>query len=295
MIIVKITDGLGNQLFQYACGKAVALRHKTSVHLDVSWYDTHDQRFTPRTFGLHTLAISAPLATEAESKRLKMPTYPFLIRSLYYRWQYAIPYYRRYFYKERSFQYDAHVWNTRKNVYLEGFWQSYRYFQHIRAVLLKEFEAQAPLYSAYEAYQAKIISQNSVCLHVRRGDYAQRDQNPEHELLTLSYYTEAISYLVAKVANPHFFIFSDDIAWVKEHLPLPKTVTFVEGNAATPENDLMLMKRCKYFIIANSTLSWWGAWLSVFPQKIVVAPKQWFAASSTKATVDLLPSDWIRL
>jgi hypothetical protein len=135
----------------------------------------------------------------------------------------------------------------------------------------------------------------SVSLHIRRGDFvSNRKTNEIHGVLPLEYYYEAIRLITNQVRNPEFFIFSDDIPWVRENLLVPKKVNFVEHPTSNRDyEDLILMSNCKHHIIANSSFSWWGAWLSQNPVKRVIAPREWYRIVID--TRDLLPEEWIKL
>lgn len=163
-------------------------------------------------------------------------------------------------------------------------------------MLLREF-AVKPEEDVWDCQIAEMISAaQAVSIHVRRGDYAQdRITQQVHGLCGLDYYDRAAQYIAAHVAAPHFFIFSDDMPWVKENLKLSFPVTFVDhNNESSDYNDLLLMSLCDHHIIANSSFSWWGAWLSDSAEKIVIAPQMWFANSNAD-TKDLLPDSWVRL
>jgi Glycosyl transferase family 11 len=192
-----------------------------------------------------------------------------------------------------------HYWYGIKNIpcdsYLMGYWQSEQYFADIANIIREDFTFKLPM-SQQNAELAKQINQvNAVSLHIRRGDYAN---NPEtmatYGLCSLDYYKEAIRYIVERVNAPHFFIFSDDINWVKNNLKIDYPYQYVDHNHGTESyNDMRLMSLCKHHIIANSSFSWWGAWLNRNPEKLVVAPQKWFANELN--VDDLFPRGWITL
>jgi len=145
-------------------------------------------------------------------------------------------------------------------------------------------------------FAQQILAKESISLHIRRGDYVSNVYtNSVHGTCSLDYYQQAVTLLESKLNNPHFFIFSDDLAWAKEHLSFIENVTFVELDVNIPDHDEMfLMSQCLHHIIANSSFSWWGAWLNKNLDKIVIAPKRWFI-DETYNTSDLIPDAWIRL
>jgi len=184
---------------------------------------------------------------------------------------------------------------SHKTIYLSGYWQSEKYFDDVSGIIREEFQLKnEPAGLNLELVRAMRGSQ-AVSLHVRRGDYVS---NPiaasYHGVCSLEYYRTAIKLIEEKVANPKFYVFSDDIPWCKENLRFPQPATYVDHNSDEPFEDLRLMSFCKHFIIANSSFSWWGAWLSRNQEKIVLAPKKWFLTRE-KDDRDQVPANWIRI
>jgi hypothetical protein len=178
--------------------------------------------------------------------------------------------------------------------YLDGYWQSYKYFDDIREVLLNEFTLVNEMNLENKLICKKITELNSISIHIRRGDYVKEKKNMTiYNVFGLEYYHQAIEFISKKISNPYFFVFSDDLDWAKKNLQLTN-VTYVDVNLTqNPENDLILMSKCKHNIIANSTFSWWGAWLNQNSEKIIIAPRKWM--STVESLDDLYPDDWIRL
>lgn len=182
------------------------------------------------------------------------------------------------------------------NIYLDGYWQSEKYFHHNSEIIKEDFTM---IISQNETNQqwSKIISDtNSICLHVRRGDYVNTENADLSTLVGengLAYYKNAIDHINSRIKNPVYFIFSDDMEWVKEHIRIPdKTVYYMDHNDITENyEDLRLMMECKHFIIANSTFSWWAAYLGKFTEKIVIAPAKWLMNNDT----DIILDSWIKL
>ncbi len=198
--------------------------------------------------------------------------------------------------QERYFHFDPEVLEHIGSVYLSGYWQSYRYFDNIASILRREFSVRSRQMGDNLAMAQLIASTQSVSLHVRRGDYVSCSlAMRRHGVCPLEYYDAAIRIMADRMNSPHFFIFSDDIPWVQTHIQLQYPCTYVTHNGvANDYEDLRLMSQCKSHIIANSTFGWWGAWLSQAPEKIVIAPRSWFAGLDYN-TGDLIPSSWLRL
>jgi len=285
MVIVKLLGGLGNQMFQYAFGRRTALCNGVPLKLDISGFANYPKR----NYELAQFAISAEMATQDEVRRhLGRPG----IRGAISRFVGKKPLVVH----EQFFHVDESLLSLGDNVYLDGYWQSEKYFLDVQDVIRTEFTLKTP-YSGQTTQLADLIAKtNAVSLHVRRGDYvAERDVNAIHGTCSLAYYRDAIRLIEERVANPHFFIFSDDLDWTRNNLQLAHSMTLVEFDV--PESaavEMQLMSLCRHHIIANSTFSWWGAWLNRSQHKIVVAPRQWFQDASRDVR-DLYPDNWIVL
>ena len=184
----------------------------------------------------------------------------------------------------------------RKAVWWNGHWQEYRYPDAVKDALLRDFRFAPPTDAGNKKMLAMIDASNAVSIHVRRGDYLKpRIRASFGDICTPDYYREAIAYIRKTIARPAFFIFSDDLPWAREQLPLPDAV-YVAGNTGLAGfRDLQLMSRCKHHIIANSTFSWWGAWLNQTSGKIVVAPAKWGHNQFKNFSEKLLPPSWRRI
>jgi Glycosyl transferase family 11 len=284
MIIIRIIGGLGNQLFQYAAARCLAEMRGTEVKLDVTGF----QDYQLRNFDLKELHTKSSIATQQEVNELKPNGRLQRIQS------YITPYNKRKFYKQPFFHFDPHFHQLGNKVYLQGFFQSERYFASIQFLLRKELQVKEEHLSGVQNLVTTLQTKNSVALHIRRGDYKNEEALHYHGIVPISYYQQAIALLQQRVTNPHFYIFSDDGHWVKENLRL-ENATIISGiHSKTHFEDLYLMSQCQHNIIANSSFSWWGAWLNDNPDKIVIAPKQWFN-EGPKDTQDLYPSGWITL
>jgi hypothetical protein len=289
MIITKLIGGLGNQMFQYAAARQLAEMHHQPLKLDVTGF----QGYALRKYELNHLGIHAEIATDSELSAFKGCNYvtAYLRRSFGRSWPY-----RNRVIRERFFQYDPAIAKFGGNIYLEGYWQSEKYFQRIKDIIRQEFMVCHEPDSRNKALAAEIAEVNAVSLHVRRGDYVTDTVTSlYHGTCTLEYYRRAVARIAANVTEPHFFVFSDDSEWAQKNLRLDFPSTFVTHNGAEKSyEDLRLMTLCKHHITANSSFSWWGAWLNNSAGKIVIAPDKWFNRKELD-TSDLLPSEWLRL
>lgn len=299
MIIVKLNGGLGNQMFQYALGRHLAEKNSTLLKLNL----TDFEKYKLRKFGLHCFDIWDHIASKEEietfrknnsrlskfvSKTRKRLSFSFNSTCDFYQDTIVL--------KEKQFSFDASVLEVKGNIYLDGYWQSEKYFSAIRDILLKEFAIKYEQNFKNKELTKLISNTESVSIHFRRGDYAHNPEtNQYHGLCTFDYYQKAVNIIVQKFPNCHFFIFSDDHTWVNENFKLSYPVTMVDHNDdITNYEDLRLMSFCKHNIIANSSFSWWGAWLNINPDKIVIAPGKWF--NNEKIDIkDLIPEGWIRI
>jgi len=194
------------------------------------------------------------------------------------------------YYKEKSIYYDPIAVELKKGIYLDGYWQSPKYFEGIEEVLRKELIYKRTLSHAACLTLEQIQTKHSVGLHIRRGDYLLPSFNAVHPVLPASYYQQAIEVLAHQFKDLHFFVFSDDPAWVQAHIKLSYPVSYID-NSQNALEDFELLRACKHNVIANSTFSWWAAWLNTYPQKQVIAPKLWIK-TDTNATRDLIPLSW---
>lgn len=297
MIIASLFGGLGNQLFQYANGKAVATQLGVELKLDTSIIDakTDVKGFTNRNFELNIFKIDAKVASVGEVRKYV----PDLFRSP--KWSHQI--YRikrllngRHLFIERTwnrFHYMPSIEKVKDNTYLYGYFQTEKFFKAIRAEILDSIQLKPTIEISPE--NCEILNQikevNAVSIHVRRGDY----QNSNFMLLEMDYYTKAVERISGTVKNPKFYIFSNDMDWVR-HQFSNLNIDFQIIDINTREQsymDMILMSNCKHNIIANSTFSWWSAWLNQHTDKIVIAPKRWF--NQMDKSLELLPSDWIKI
>ena len=281
MIITKIKGGLGNQLFQYAVGRAVALHHKVPLKLDTTIFETYKLH---NGYRLDQFAIQAEIAADNEIINLKGRN-NVLFSALR---KAGLVKRKSYFKEKRSSYFDASVFKN-NSVYLDGYWQNELYFSNIRELLLQELSPNNSMNDLGFAYLDSIKKSNSVSLHVRRGDYVNLKNI---NVLDVDYYMKAAEYIGKNVEKPTFYIFSDDLEWCKSSLTFLGDCIYVE-RTQTEIDDLKLMSFCQHNIIANSSFSWWGAWLNQNPNKTVIAPKDWLLNDPGSSNVIL--SDWVKL
>jgi hypothetical protein len=291
VIITRIIGGLGNQLFQYAAAYALARKTNSVMKLDIRGYKSQVRR----KFELHRLNIAYELAAAQEIEKLMYKTEQKAVRWVRKLSKRPRPHAAS-FLREPHFQFSATIFDPDQSAYLDGYWQSEKYFLEYREDLLRRFTLKHQFSTQAQAYLHNIQQSQSVGLHIRRGDYVSDPQTQKvHGKCPIEYYQHAIALIQEKVTRPHFFVFSDDLHWAKANLGFLDHLTFVEFD--DPDSacvELMLMSRCQHNIIANSSFSWWAAWLNPGSQKMVIAPRQWFVEPSFN-TRDLLPASWMQL
>jgi len=280
MIIVRLSDGLGNQMFQYAFGRALSARHGVPLRLDLSAY-RHERK---RSYGLNRFLTLEAFVTDEEARCVV--TRPLASTE---------PWWSQPVVKEPHFHYDDNVTRVPSSGYFVGYWQSERHFRDLAALIRLEFTPKQPLAGVNLDVARMIASRNAVSLHVRRGDYvSDRTVNTLHGVCSLDYYRSAVAHVAARVEKPEFFVFTDDPDWTRANLKLDFPAYLVTQNQDAPVEDLRLMTLCRHHIIANSSFSWWGAWLGERPGQVVCAPQRWFG-TYPHDTRDLVPERWVRL
>jgi hypothetical protein len=199
------------------------------------------------------------------------------------------------FYIERSLTFDPGLRLRKPPLYLEGYFQSARYFQDVRDELMSEFVPSRALSDENRHILRMINDSESISIHVRRADYVADPANlRKHGVCGETYYHAAADRILQICHRPSWFVFSDDMEWAREHVRLPGQMVHVSHNASEPEMDMHLMANCQHNICANSSFSWWGAWLNANTNKTVIAPAAWFA-SRDLSSEDLVPVDWERI
>ncbi len=274
MTIIKLTGGLGNQMFQYATGLAVAIHNEDTLLLDISHYKNQSLKDTPREFELSNFAISSDKFTTVQThpivafiKKVKNKLLP-----------------------KNPYKFDANVFGS---YVLEGVFQNELYFVDIREQILKEFRLKVESQKVIET-KKYIQSIKSVSVHIRRGDYVSNiHANTYHGVTTSSYYKKAYDEITKKIGLDFtLFVFTDDVVWVQSNINFHPNTFIISNNGFTSAEELTLMSLCNHNIISNSSFSWWAAWLNENPNKIVIAPQQWTAK---KIENDIIPKTWIKI
>ena len=280
MITVELNGGLGNQMFQYAAAKALAYKKNTGFALNVVAFDKCELRqLELNKYNISTNIVKKTNLLWRVMKRLNVDTF---ISS---------------YYNEKNNRYRD-ISSLSDDVYLEGYFQCEKYFLEIRGELLQDFTIKDQLSNYTKKISKKILGGYSTAsIHIRRGDYVFNEAvNNIHGTCAISYYEKSISLLNSKYENIEYYIFSDDIAWAKENLIVPNATYIDSEDNRIPHEDILLMSQCHHNVIANSSFSWWGAWLNKNKNKIVIAPKVWFKSIElTKNSGDIVCSDWVKL
>lgn len=286
-ILLRPVGGLGNQMFQYAAARALALRTGACVGLDLSWFGTDPERqYALGPFAIKADILDRPLRNNDTHLLARITRHLSIVCA-----SKDTPIFR-----EASFRYDPRIEKVSPPVILDGYFQSETYFAAYRTQISAEFTVQQPPSLAASHLLDQIANSDAICLHVRRGDYISNPKaNAYHGTCSLEYYREGLAFISHGLDKPHCFVFSDDPDWVWENFrsDLPTTMVDIHRPDQAHE-DLRLMAACQRYVIANSSLSWWGAWLGTRAGKKVVAPLHWFR-SSANDTSDLVPSEWHRL
>jgi hypothetical protein len=288
MIIVELLGGLGNQMFQYALGRRLSIYHNTELRLDTSAF----QFYKLRNYELGCFNINGKLMEYRKAPFLNSNR---IVRKIIRKYQNITN--NITMLHEKGFNFNTDLLAAPDNVYLVGYWQSEKYFKDIEETIRAEFTMKAPLIG----YNLEIANQirdceNSVALHIRRGDYVSNPAtNQHHGICDIEYYHKSVRILSDKLGKLDFFVFSDDSDWAIKNLKLNYPMTFLNHNCQDKAyEDMRLMSLCKHNIIANSSFSWWGAWLNSNSNKIVIAPERWFKKKGLDTT-DLIPNSWLRV
>jgi len=288
MIIVKLQGGLGNQLFQWAFGLSRLSKLNTELKFDSRSYEKDELR----KLEISNIIQDIKIATLTEIQKTRKENNKFRLLSRKFK-SYSKPYYKRDIISEHTYLYDKSLdENSIENAYYEGYWQNEKYFKKHKTLILSKIDFSINQSKEYEQYKKEILdSENSVSIHVRRGDYLNDKRIFEiHGICSKEYYHKAIEIMTLKHPKTKLFIFSNDLDWVKNNFNSIKNRTII-SKTKTVFEDLELMSLCRNQIIANSSLSWWGAWLNKNKQKHVIAPKKWFNKTSINFS-ELVPKEW---
>lgn len=292
MIIIKLQGGLGNQMFQYAFGRYLAQKYNTELKFDTTFLldrSIKSDKHVNRDLDLDIFGLDLAIADQKEIKRLKdrfditlankVANKVFGTKATYIR--------------EPRYQFSGEIIECGPDVYLEGFWQSEKYFKPIEKTIKENFEIKTTLEPATKELADKIKGENAVCVNVRRGDFVN---NPFHVVLTPAFYHHAEQMILSKTECPQLYVFSDDLDWCRENLHFKSQAMFVTHQYAGKkfQDYFRLMSYCKSFIIPNSTFAWWAAYLASSKPGIVITTKKWYNDDAW-GTDDLLLTNWITI
>jgi len=293
MIIIYLQGGLGNQMFQYATAKILSKKANTQLLIDRDFFKLSklNKGFTPRKFELSIFPNEYNFATEEELLRFSPLSLKNRVRK-----KLNMNYHK--IYKEKKMTYDNNLYNLNAPIYLKGYFQSYKYFIENENYVYELFSfCNINLENYEQDILTLILNSESVAIHLRRGDYVYDTTiNEIHGVCSNDYYYTAIESISNLFPNLTFFIFSDDIEWAKSNFK-GNNYIYVEGALGRPSSiDLYLMSCCKHNIIANSSFSWWAAWLNKNPNKYIICPSKWYAIEDKNCeTIDLIPLTWKRI
>lgn len=290
MIVVKLKGGLGNQMFQYAAGRCLGQKQNTQVKVDDAFLKADPKGvYTKRYFELDAFEADVQMADGPELA----PFYRIINSRLLRNLQQKLPFlFARRYYDEKQIAFDPSFFDLPQQTYIDGYFQSELYFHDIAGTIRNDFSFKGPVPAVCEAWLQKIKAANSVSVHIRRGDYISNPADTTfHGTCPPGYYEAAVAHIAATEQNIELFIFSDDLDWCKKNLSFKQPMHFVDTSPEANHWDMMLMSACRHQVIANSSFSWWGAWLNRHPGKIVVAPKAWFGEARMNQN-NIIPAHW---
>jgi hypothetical protein len=289
MIVVRLIGGLGNQMFQYAAGKALALHHNTHLLIDkIALEQDAKGAFTKRNYALGCFNIDASFATNEQIAFFEEESAGKLKRAFNRMFPAAK---KKVVYYESGHRFHENFFTLPQDTYLIGFWQTEKYFGKFQEQIRNDFTLRHPVPEEVEDLLSEIRDTNSTSLHVRRGDYVSLQSAADfHGTPELDYYTKAVEHIIGEKGKTSVYVFSDDLIWCRKHLSFDLPVTFVQQSHGA-EWDMYLMSQCRNNIIANSSFSWWGAWLNPHPEKIVTVPEYWFK-NTRSDSMDIVARGW---
>ncbi|MBA7531352.1 O-antigen biosynthesis glycosyltransferase WbnK [subsurface metagenome] len=295
MIVVNLKGGLGNQMFQYAFGLSLAHKYGSDLKLDLRLLRNKTLRkgIVLRNYDLDIFSIPATQATAEDFGGIGLGIENLYLQRLWLRIYGHIPGQSRVL-RERRYSFDERNLNVGGNVYIDGYWQSEKYFKDIETLVRERFVVIVPLAPGADKLLRRITSEESVCVNIRRGDFVNHSL---HKSLETEYYERAVVELTKRIGSSYrLFVFSDDEEWCRENLRLGTGQEIVGNEFAGPKfsTKFSLMSACKHFIIPNSTFAWWAAWLAKNENKVVIGPKRWFD-DPKRDTSDVLPESWVKV
>lgn len=299
-IILRLEGGLGNQLFQYAFARMVQEKNGGKILIDLHTYKSDKQR----NLSLHHFKLNSNISLNAHRGIIKILFFTTRVSArLFQRFLKFVKLDKKARIKllsntgifiQEGPEYFNHLYKTFSPViYIAGNWMSEHYFREIRKKIKSELEITTSAAANNKKIIENIIKTNSVCVHIRRGDYLDPEVKRKTFVCDFEYYEKAITYLKNELEDPKYFVFSntpEDIEWIKENYKFSTPVTYVNQNNPDYE-DLRLMQNCKHFILSNSTFSWWAAYLSTHSHKKIIAPSRWNTGIWDQS--DIYCKDWV--
>ena len=292
-VYIWMAGGLGNQLFQYAAGFAVARRLNCSLKLDLSRFEKGKEK---RQFGLSRLGFPLQIATKEELKSWR-PIYR-LPKWVMLQWGTPNAVYPKRVFFERDKFYEKDIKKIEAPIYLRGYFQSEKYFFDYGDEIRSLVQLEKVNSSHIQNILREIGKSQTVSVHFRLGDYVAGPTSYKFKgSCTPDYYLRAMALVRKIMPECQFLVFSDDLDQARKILPFDSRIMYVPGDPENPIEDLILMSRCHHHIIANSSFSWWGAWLNPNPEKVVIGPRRWLSREYLRKwdLYDILPTDWITL
>ena len=263
-ILTEMGAGFGNQIAIYAIAKRLSIEKNIPLYLDTLWFDSFPKYMAPRNFGLDKFKISAKIASKKQIKRYLYKTRFRYLNKIFRKFRL---FEKKVYYQHIDFDNLNELLLLPDDVYLRSSCGK-DYYDDIRGLLIKEFQLKDMYKGKIKELLLEVGNCESVSIHVRRGDLLKIKNA---HVLPLGYYKKSVGVIIEKLKNPKFYIFGDDIEWCKNNFDWIENKVFVSGNIV--EQDFELMKNCKHNVIANSSFSWWAAYLNDNPKKIVIAPR----------------------
>jgi len=289
-VIMHLMGGLGNQMFQYALGRKIVDDCPQNAVLKYHFEDSY--KMASRKYSLHQFKLSIPKASFADLYNIG----PERNISRQIRLSLNLPIEKKVIREKRIYGFDKSILSQQDDCYLIGFWQSYKYFESIRSVLLHDFTLRSPSTLFMNALAEIREAECSISIHIRRTDYLNKASG--FTSLGLDYYTRSLSLIGKQVTTFQLFIFTDDVSWVLTNfvnkIGIGNRVTIVSQPDISDAEELTLMSCCHHQIIANSSFSWWAAWINTHPGKIILYPTQWVNDEAYN-TDNLIPDGWIKI
>lgn len=290
MIVICLSGGLGNQLFQYAFGRVLSLKNKNELYFYDGLLNKKKSFLTYREYKLHHFRINIKLANKKDLEIFEKKSILSIIKNIAGKSDYKI-------YQDFKIGFKKELLKITEDIFLEGYFQSPKYFDSIRNLLLSEIQIKEKemLNKKENEFINMINNSVSVSIHIRRGDYFNnKATNKMHGVCTIDYYNNAINYIQNLFnKNCTLYIFSDDVNWVKQNFKIEIEHFYASDYILNKDYlELLCISYCQHQIISNSSFSWWGAWLNKNPNKIVICPEFWYRDYPTKS-IDLIPKNWL--